>query len=167
MKIIITMLAIIVPLSMYGDDDAVGYLGVSVRNLSEAMKIALGFDHGVLVERVEADSPADISGITIGDVITEIDAKQIDSHKTLNRIVKENPNESINLTMYRKGKKTSEVITLGTKDKSRICIDIDIPEIPDLKVILGTEKLQESLAELEAELQALKEELKEIKKQLK
>lgn len=167
MRIIITILAIIIPLSMYGDDDAIGYLGVSVRNLSDAMRIALNLDHGVLVERVEADSPADISGITVGDVITEIDAKQIDNHKILNRIVKENPNRRIKLTLHRKGKEISEVITLGAKDKSRICIDIDIPQIPDLKIILGTEKLRESLAELETELQALKEELDEIKKQLK
>jgi C-terminal processing protease CtpA/Prc len=167
MKTIIVILAIIVPLSMHGDDDTVGYLGVSVQDLSEAMSIALGFDHGVLVERVESGSPADLSGITIGDLITEIDTTQLDDPKTLNRIVKENPNGRIKLTLYRKGKKVSEMITLGTKDKSRISIDIDIPEIPDLKVILGTERLEESLAELRSEIEELKEELKQIKKKLK
>ncbi len=167
MKIIIAIMALTIPLLTQGDEAKVGYLGVSTQNLSEAMKIAVDVELGLLVAKVYEGSPAEISGISVGDIITNIDGQEISDHNTLKAIVRANPNKAVKLSLHRKGKMITKTVTLGAKEKSRIAIDIDIPEIPDLKVILGTKELQENIAEIRAEIDELKEELERIKMQLK
>lgn len=167
MKIIIAIAAVIIPLSMYGGEEIVGYLGVSTQDLSEAMKIALDVEEGLLVAKIYEGSPAEVSGINVGDLMTKIDGQEIEDHKTLKAIVRAHPNKAVNISLRRKGKIINKTVTLGAREKSRIMIDVDIPEIPDLKVILGTKELQENITELRAEIDELRKELEHIRKQLK
>jgi S1-C subfamily serine protease len=167
MRMLIALITIVIPLSMYGDTEMVGYLGLSTQDLTDAMKVALDVNHGLLVDRVHHGSPAEEAGIEVGDIILKIDDKKIEDFSALKNIVHKNPDKRINVSLLRRGSKISKTVTLEAKEKSRICIDIDIPEIPDFHVILGTKELQENIAELRAELQDLKRELEEIKKELK
>jgi len=167
MRMLIALVTIILPLSMYGDTEMVGYLGLSAQDLTEAMKIAFEVDHGLLVNKVYHGSPAEEAGIEVGDIILKIEDNEIEDFRTFKNIVHKNPAKRVNISLLRRGNKISKILTLGAKEKSKICIDIDIPEIPDLHVILGTKELQENIAELRAELQAMKRELEEIKKELK
>ena len=57
------------PLLLLADETMVGYLGVGLENLSDAMKIALDLEHGVIVSKVFKESPAEKGGIEVGDVI--------------------------------------------------------------------------------------------------
>jgi len=66
-----------VPLLLWADETTVGYLGVHLDNLSDAMKKALDLDYGVLVEKVVEESPAEKGGIEVGDVILKIDDNDI------------------------------------------------------------------------------------------
>jgi S1-C subfamily serine protease len=167
MKTIVALMMLFIPLSMHGDEDTIGYLGLSTQNLSEAMKIAFDVDYGLLVDRIYEGSPAEDGGINVGDIILEIDGNEIKDYKTLKKIVRENPSKRITVSLFRKGKQISKIVTLGAKEKSRINIDVKIPEIPDLRVILGTKELQEDIAELRIEFEELKRELEEIKEQLR
>ena len=63
------------------------YLGVYLSELSDGTRRALGLseDLGVLVERVSSDGPAEDAGMQDGDVIVEIEGREIDGQSDLNR----------------------------------------------------------------------------------
>lgn len=167
MRTFIVLMALLIPLTMNGDTETVGYLGLSTQDMSKAMRIAFDVDHGLLVNEVYNDSPAEDAGIEVGDIIMKIDNNEIEDYKALKNLVRKNPNKRIEVALLRKGNKISKIVTLGAKEKSKICIDIDIPEIPDFRVILGTKELQEKMAELRDELDDLRRELDEIKKKVR
>ncbi len=54
-------------------------LGVQIMDLSEELRTHFGapLDQGVLVARVEKDSPAEKAGILVGDVIVEVDSEPV------------------------------------------------------------------------------------------
>jgi C-terminal processing protease CtpA/Prc len=159
----ITVLAF--PLLLLGGQEAVGYLGVSTHGLSEAMRIALNIDHGVIVERVHEDSPAEKAGVKVGDIITKIDDDLVNDYKTLKRAVAARPNERVSMTIYRRGKKLSKAFTLGEREASKLKLEMDIPDIPDFKITVNTEEIEQAIEEIKAELEKVKEELKQLKKQ--
>jgi serine protease Do len=167
MKTTIVVVLLALPLFLFSTTEMTGYLGVSTQGLSEAMKIALELDHGVLVEKVHNDSPAEQAGILVGDIITEIDKAEISDYRTLKEAVSKQPNEPVVVTLYRKGKKMSQTVILGAREKSKFKLEVDIPDLPDLKVILGTKELQENIDKLTQEIEQLKKEVEQIKKQLK
>ena len=165
MRFVIALMTIVVPLTMNGDTEPVGYLGLSTQNMSEAMRIAFDVDHGLLVNKVCSGSPAEDAGIEAGDIILKIDDNEIENYEALKNIVRNNPNKRVDVTLLRKGNKVKKIVTLGAKEKSKICIDI--PDIPDFHVILGASELEEEIAELHAELDDLRRELEEIKEELR
>jgi uncharacterized small protein (DUF1192 family) len=61
----------------------------------------------------------------------------------------------------------SQTVILGAREKSKFKLEVDIPDLPDLKVILGTKELQENIDKLTQEIEQLKKEVEQIKKQLK
>ena len=167
MKKTIMIMVMVLPFLLFSDTEMTGFLGVSTEGLSEAMKVALEIDHGILVDKVHADSPAEKAGILVGDIITEIDKEPISNYKTLKQTVSPKPGQRVAVTFYRKGKKISQTVVLGAREKSKLKFEFDIPDIPDLKVILGTQELQEHIDDLAQEIEKLKQEIEQIKKQLK
>ena len=167
MKRVLAIVVIALPLFMFADEETIGYLGVSTEGLSDAMKIALEMEHGVLVEKVHDDSPASRAGIQVGDIIFEIDKDAITDYKSLKKVVQENPNERVSVILYRQGKRMSKTITLAERERRKLKLEVDIPEIHDFKVILNTEELEESIRSIKQELNQLREELEQLKKELK
>ena len=167
MKRTIAIIALALPLLLHAGEDMIGYLGVSTGRLSEAVKIALNIDHGVIIERIHDESPAQEAGLEVGDVIMEIDKTNISSYKDLKKTVAKRPNERVSMSILRKGKQMSKRITLGEREMSKLKMEIDIPEIPDFKVILDTEELRKHVDDLTEEIEKLKQEIEMIKKDLK
>lgn len=171
MKKVLAIVVIALPLFMFADEETIGYLGVSTEGLSDAMKIALEMEHGVLVEKVHDDSPASRAGIQVGDIIFEIDKNAITDYKSLKKVVQENPNERVSVILYRQGKRMSKTITLAERERRKleleVDIEVDIPEIHDFKVILNTEELEKSIQSIKQELNQLKEEFEQLKKELR
>ena len=166
MKIAIAFLAMTIPVLLFSEPEMVGYLGVSTQGLSDAMKIALEIGHGLLVEKVHEDSPAEKAGIEPGDIITEIADEKIDNYKSLKEIVRMRPDERVIINLYRKGKQIQKTVTIGAREKSKLRFEVDIPDLPDLKAILGTKELQEHIDDLKQEIEQLKKEIEQIKKNL-
>src|SRR2546430_9959614 len=56
-----------------------GRLGAEVIDISEELRRLLGApdDRGLLINRVEADSPAAQAGLQVGDVLTDIDGQKV------------------------------------------------------------------------------------------
>jgi serine protease Do len=67
-------------------------IGVSIRDLTEEdLKGAKSASIGVMIDEVEADSPAQKAGFRTGDVIVEFDGERVRSTRQFTRLVQETP----------------------------------------------------------------------------
>ena len=93
-----------------------GWLGVQIQNLDDELAASLGLDHekGALVAEVLSDGPAKKGGVLAGDVITKFNDREVDSARTLSRVVADaNPNDTARVTVWRNGKAHELKIKLG------------------------------------------------------
>jgi serine protease Do len=93
-----------------------GWLGVQIQNLDEELATSLGLttERGALVAEVLGDGPAERGGVQAGDVITRFDAHEIDSARTLSRVVADsNPSETARVDVWRNGKNHELRVKLG------------------------------------------------------
>ncbi|MDP2752834.1 MAG: DegQ family serine endoprotease [Nitrospirota bacterium] len=99
----------VVPDRSPNDQEARVLTGLTVMDLSKEIVRQLGFnknEKGVVVVRVEPGSPADEAEIKKGDIIKEINKKEIDNLEDFNRIATNiKRNESALLFINRGGKK--------------------------------------------------------------
>ncbi len=65
------------------------WIGVVIREMDENIANELGLEvgQGLIVEEIVADGPAQKAGIQVGDVITEIDGKKIQSFERLREVI--------------------------------------------------------------------------------
>ncbi len=95
-----------------------GWLGVSIRPMSDEVAQVLGFEtsKGAVIDLVSEDSPAKTAGLKKGDIILSFDGVQIEALRDLTRAVAaKNPNESSHITVLRRGKELSLDVTIGTR----------------------------------------------------
>jgi S1-C subfamily serine protease len=109
------------------------YLGILGSEITPtlAQALNLGVDHGVLIGKVEAGSPADKAGLKAGttqatiqgqtmtlggDVITSIDGKDIHTFDDLSGgISAKKPGDTVQLGIYRDGKQMTVTVTLAAR----------------------------------------------------
>ena len=74
---------------MFFDAARRGYLGVHVVELTPELRrhFQAGEDAGVLVSKVEEDSPAAAAGVAVGDVLVAVDGDEVASSWDLRRVV--------------------------------------------------------------------------------
>jgi serine protease Do len=93
-----------------------GWLGVQIQDLDEelARSLRVSGAEGALVADVVAGGPAARAGLQSGDVITRFDGREIDSARTLSRVVAAaTPNESATVTVWRDGGSRDLTVELG------------------------------------------------------
>ncbi|MCP5103835.1 MAG: Do family serine endopeptidase [bacterium] len=99
-----------------------GFLGVSISTLSE--KEAKEVDYptgGVLVDRVEKESPAEQAGLKKYDLIVKINGKRVKKADELStRIAEVSPGGKVEMEVYRKGTKKTIVAVVGEAPESEI-----------------------------------------------
>ena len=81
-------------------------IGVSVRDTTaeEAQKAKLESPAGVMIESVNADSPASRAGFQAGDIVLEFDGERVRSVRQFTRLVQETPpRRSVNAVVLRGG----------------------------------------------------------------
>lgn len=94
-----------------------GHLGVAIQSLTP--ELANAFDlpestEGVVVAKVEEESPAATAGLKRGDVITHFKGKKVDGASQLrNRVARQSPGDEVNLTIRRNGEQQTMTVTLG------------------------------------------------------
>lgn len=96
-------------------DTAPGWLGVVIEELSPAMRVALGIDHGVLISQVIEDSPADRAGLRMGDVIIALNHIPIDNTLQLQNLIRPRAGEQVVISCLRRYRKMTLVVRLGTR----------------------------------------------------
>lgn len=90
------------------------YIGISGINLNEDIAKKYSLPTGIYVKSIENFSPAEKSGLKIGDVITEINNKKVKTMDELNEIKNNHKiGDSLNLKINRNGKEENFSITLG------------------------------------------------------
>ena len=82
-------------------------LGVTVSPLSEQLAGYFGVKQGVLVTDVSSSSPAAAAGVRAGDVITAINGQAVSSGGDVNRVLRENRNDSVEISVTRDKKSLS------------------------------------------------------------
>lgn len=101
-----------------------GWLGITVQDISE--DIAKNLNHknrsGAIISDVFKGDPADLAGIKVGDIVTEINGKPIkDTHDLLLVVAAAHVGEKITLKVIRDGKEMMfSVIVSERKDKPEV-----------------------------------------------
>lgn len=103
-----------------------GWLGVSIQNISDDIAKSINYksNNGVLVTDVFKGDPADVAGIKVGDIITEINGKAIkDTHELLLTTASLHVGEKAIVKIVRDGKELSfQIMVAERKDKPEIAL---------------------------------------------
>ncbi|KUM24195.1 serine protease [Mesorhizobium loti] len=98
-----------------------GWLGVEIQPVTSDIAESLGLksDKGALVSSAQDAGPGKKAGITAGDVITQVDGKDVASPKELARMIGAYaPGKSVDVTVWRNGKNETVKVDLGTLPSS-------------------------------------------------
>jgi hypothetical protein len=100
-----------------------GYLGAALTELSSELRAHFGApeDAGVLVARVEPDSPAAAGGLAVGDVITAIDGDRVAGGFDLRRRVRAmDDGERATLEVIRGGRVLALTVTVAEREQPEV-----------------------------------------------
>ena len=92
------------------------YLGVTMQELTDSVRegLDLEVEHGVLINSVLEDSPAEKAGFQEGDVIVEFDGKAVDGPDKLKELLGETDiGEEVKVKVFRDGKAKTLRVTIG------------------------------------------------------
>jgi serine protease Do len=101
-----------------------GYMGIGIADVTPDNSKFFHMDTavGAVVSQVESDSPGARAGLKVGDVITQIDGKEVSDASDLQVVVgQKNPGTTVQLQVMRDGKSIDVPVTLeamGSRDKS-------------------------------------------------
>jgi len=172
-----------------------GYLGVRVQDITRELQRArdLPNSEGALINRVEPGSPAADAGIRRGDVIVELDRRQIgDSSDLISQVGDLEPGAKVSVVVLRNGTRKSLTVTLGERPKEFSMIaprggqrwmeraDGDMPGMPEVGEQLDRirayrqdvqrqlDEIQDQLTRLrEGDLQRLESEIRALREELR
>ncbi|MEE8368655.1 MAG: PDZ domain-containing protein [Thermoanaerobaculia bacterium] len=102
-----------------------GYLGVGLLELTPELRrhFGVGDDLGVMISSVAEDSPAMEFGIKVGDIITAIDDKRIDTtSQVVRHIGVHGDGDSVTLKIWREGRLMKLPVTLTRVDRPQVDI---------------------------------------------
>lgn len=126
-----------------------GYLGVALLDLTPELCSYFGVpgEDGVLVSRVEPDSPAAKAGLRVGDVITALDAKKVANALELRRGVRQlKSGDAVTLEVVRDRKVQSIQATAAERERQ----SVDVREFvgpDDINIQIDPEEIQRHVAE--------------------
>jgi serine protease Do len=106
-----------------------GSIGIQFRQgLSSAVNRVYGFKNGVLVQEIQPGGPSDKAGLKAGDIITQIDGRQVkDGDDLVNEIASRRPGSTVRLGFLRDGKQQDATVTIGDRDK--VFADLGNPQV--------------------------------------
>ena len=96
-----------------------GQLGVVIQEVSYDLAKTFGLDKatGALVAKVLAGSPAERGGLKVGDIIRSVNGNEVRSSSDLPMTISSlKPNQTVKLSVWRKGQMLDVEIKLGTQN---------------------------------------------------
>ncbi|MEK7317372.1 MAG: PDZ domain-containing protein [Candidatus Eisenbacteria bacterium] len=162
-------------------DSKGGYLGVQVQNITRSLMKArdLSTDEGALVNRVEDESPADVAGIRMGDVIVEVNREKVADPGDLVEAVRElEPGAKVEVVLLREGLRKTLKVEIAKRPHDMM---MGAPGFQwrgeggmgrekmdgDFKMMTPGPRFHQEMEELRQELDELKAELKELRRELR
>src|SRR5690606_16228849 len=94
-----------------------GWLGVTIQQVDDdlASSLSLGKARGALVAQVGKDSPAEDAGIKTGDVIINVNGKQMEDVRAVSRTVADlQPDSDAEIVVWRDGREKTIDVEIGT-----------------------------------------------------
>ena len=133
-----------------------GYLGVSLVDLTPELRDHFGVpdDLGVMIARVEQDTPAEEAGLLVGDVVTAVDGEEVETSTDLSRLIRRlDDGDDVELEVYRDGRAFTLDAVVAERERSQfdfgqwLKIENDDGDDPS-RVVLGIDPdtLKESMA---------------------
>jgi serine protease Do len=98
-----------------------GWLGVRIQQVTDEIAESLGLEEtkGALVASVTADGPSEAAGLKIGDIILELNGKEVEEMRELPRLVAETPIDTkARVTFWRDGKRETTDVEIGELEKA-------------------------------------------------
>ena len=94
-------------------------LGATLTPLGDQLQGYFGVGNGVLVSSVETDSPASGAGLRAGDVITQVNGRQVESPNEVAQAIRNaTPGSEVELRVMRERKELS--LKVGVPDRGRV-----------------------------------------------
>jgi predicted metalloprotease with PDZ domain len=103
-------------LSLKDEFGSGSWLGIEAVDLTESTAKALGYDidGGALIRKIFDRSPSENAGLMLGDIIVELDYRDIDCVDTLSRLLDElDPGMRVKVVFYREGDREVTYLKLG------------------------------------------------------
>jgi hypothetical protein len=165
-----------------------GYLGVGLTELTPELRTHFGVpeDAGAMVSKVEPGSPADKAGIRVGDVLTSVDGKDVESSwDVMAKVRGLEEGHQVPVEIWRGGKAQNLTVTIAEKERTELDMgpmffksgdgeplmfhlprgealkELEHLRIPDVRVRVSPREV-----ELEKKLKELEKRLDELEKQL-
>jgi serine protease Do len=138
------------------------YLGVDLQEMNPDLASYFGTDpkSGVLVTRIEDDSPAEKAGLRSGDVITGFNGKKVASPNDLRDALDDlKDGQEAKLTVLRHGKQQQIVAHPEKRSMS------DLPALRELRNLPEMGELREQLRDL-PDRPEVRESMRELREQL-
>lgn len=168
-------------------DSKGGFLGVQVQDVTRSMMRArnLPSDQGALVNRVEDDGPADDAGLRRGDVIVEVDRKDIETSGDLIKLMRDlEPGKKVDVVVVREGTRKTFSVELGKRPNETIVVGPgyrwrgEMPDMEELREHLkglegveglegfDPEKLRARVRHLDGDSDEMRSEVEDLRKEL-
>ena len=132
-----------------------GFLGVSLVDLTPELRAHFGVPEntGVMVSRVEPDSPASKAGLKAGDILTGIDGDDLKDSFDIGRAVRQKKDgELLALEIYRDGKVQKLTATVSEKERRMV----------DLRGLPGKELSPKEMAAMDEAMRTVRERVNEM-----
>lgn len=133
------------------------WVGIGLQDLTEnlAKSFNLQQKEGVLVSQIYEGSPAEKSGLRVGDVIVEVDGKRVqDSQEVVREVLKKKVGEKIEFVVIREGRSTKVSVTtapMPSEPEERKTVQPRMEMWFDLKVRTLTPEIAGQLGTAKAE----------------
>ncbi len=95
-----------------------GYLGLYAQDVTSEMIEPLGMKEpgGVVIARIEKESPAEKAGLKVQDIILELNGKKVESYDSFrNQVAALQPGSRVRLTIFRNGGSEEIMVALGER----------------------------------------------------
>lgn len=99
------------------------YVGIGMNPVTQAMAKALGLEkpEGAIIQKIDADSPAESAGLKEGDVILAIDGKEVKAPNEVQALIaRRHPDDVVILKIFRDRKVIEKKITLKQRKDADI-----------------------------------------------
>jgi membrane-associated protease RseP (regulator of RpoE activity) len=146
------------------------HLGISLIDLTDDLREHYGAskDAGVLIGAVEEGSPAEKAGVKVGDIVTSVDGKDVESSIDLRRAMSgKKEGDTVRIEVLRGRNRQTLVATVVEREGLRIMTTRELPAIIDAgEWNARMDRLVPNCGDLQGRIKELETRLKDLEKKL-